>query len=299
MRIVIAGGTGFLGRALTRALAAGGHEVTALTRGRAGEGQVTWEPDGSSGAWATSVHGADAVINLAGASIAGRRWTEARKRELRDSRVLATRSLARAIIEAPHHPPVFVSASGVGYYGPHGDEEVDESTAAGSDFLAVLGVAWESAARVAEEAGVRVVLLRTGLVLAPNGGALAKMLTPFKLGAGGPFGNGRQYMPWIHLQDWVDMVRWILATAAAAGAMNATAPHPVTNEEFAATLGRVLGRPHALRAPAFALRLALGELADALLTGQRAVPTRALALGFGFRHATLEPALRDLLRRQA
>jgi uncharacterized protein len=295
MRIVVAGGTGLLGSALTRALAGEGHQIVVLTRGSPRPGHVTWVPDGSTGPWAASLERADAVVNLAGASIADRRWTEARKRELRDSRVLATRSLARAILETTPHPPVLVSMSGVGYYGPRGSEEIDESTAAGSDFFGVLAVGWEAAARVAEEAGLRVVLLRTGVVLARDGGALPKMALPFRFGVGGPFGNGRQYMPWIHLADWVDLVRWTLATPAAAGPLNATAPGAVTNETFARTLARVLRRPHALRAPAFALRLALGEMADVLLTGQRAVPARALELGYRFRFPQLEPALRDLL----
>lgn len=299
VRIVIAGGSGFLGSALVRALRGDGHDIVVLTRGsRVGDGQVRWTPDGSTAGWAAVVDGAGAVVNLAGASIAGARWTLARKQELRDSRVLSTRSVARAIVEAHTRPSVFVNASAVGYYGPRGGEEVTESSAAGHDFLGTLAVAWESAARAVEDLGVRVVLLRTGLVLDPQDGALGKMLTPFRLGVGGPFGSGRQYMPWIHRQDWVDLVRWALTAPDARGPLNATAPAPITNEEFAATLGRVLQRPAVVRAPAFALRLALGELADAILTGQRAVPERALTLGYRFSFPALEPALRDLLDRR-
>lgn len=297
MRIVVAGGSGFLGTALVQALARDGHDVLVLTRGRAGAGRVPWVPDGTAGQWAAAVEGAGAVVNLAGASIADKRWSASRRQELHDSRVLSTRSLARAIAEAHQRPPVFVTACGVGYYGPRGDEPVTESAPPGHDFLATLGVAWESAARAVEDLGVRVVLLRTGVVLDAGGGALARMATPFRLGAGGPFGSGRQYMPWIHRQDWVDLVRWALATPEAGGAINATAPAPVTNAEFTATLARVLRRPHVLRVPAFALRVALGELAAVVLTGQRAVPARALALGFRFRYPTLEPALRDIFTR--
>jgi uncharacterized protein (TIGR01777 family) len=193
---------------------------------------------------------------------------------------------------------VFISASGVGYYGARGDEIITEADHGGSDFLAGLVRQWEDAAMAAASAHTRVVALRSGIVLAPDGGALARMLVPFRLGLGGPFGSGRQYMAWIHRQDWVDLTRWLLATNAAAGPVNAVAPTPVTNEEFAATLARVLRRPHLLRAPRFALRLALGEMADAaLLTGQRVIPSKAQALGFRFTWPALEPALRALIER--
>ena len=298
MRIVIGGGTGFLGGALAAALRAGGHDVVVLTRqtGTLPPGLASWTPDGTARAWARVVDGADAVINLAGAPLDEKRWTEPRKRVLVESRVLATRSLARAIAAAGRPPALFLSSSAVGYYGPRGEEPVTESDAAGADFLARLVVQWEAEATTATS-GTRVVLLRSGIVLAPDGGALARMLLPFRLGLGGPFGSGRQYMSWIHRQDWIDLARWLL-TSDARGPINATAPAPETNEAFAATLGRVLRRPHVLRAPAFALRLALGEMADAaLLAGQRVVPARAQALGFRFAWPALEAALRDLLRR--
>jgi uncharacterized protein (TIGR01777 family) len=300
MRIVIAGGTGFLGAALTHALRAGGHDVVVLTRQRAasGSGLARWTPDGAVGPWAQVVEGADAVVNLAGAPLDRGRWTAARKRALIDSRVLPTRSLARAIASASSPPAVFVSASAVGYYGARGDEVVTETTARGSGFLAELVETWEHEARQAESSPARVVLLRSGVVLAPEGGALARMLLPFRLGLGGPFGSGRQYLAWIHRGDWLDLVRWVLVTRDAHGPLNATAPVPVPNGEFAATLARVLRRPHVFRVPAFALRLALGEMADAaLLTGQRVLPARAQALGFRFRRPALELALRDLLGR--
>jgi len=298
VRIVIAGGTGLLGAALVSALRHDGHEVIVLTRRAAdGHGYVTWTPDGTVGPWARALDGADAVINLTGESIAAGRWTDARKRALVDSRVLPTRSLADATRRVARPPATFVQSSGLGYYGPRGDEPVTEDMPPGSDFLARTCVAWEEGAAPLAAAGVRLASLRSGPVLATEGGVLARMLLPFRLGLGGPFGDGRHFMPWIHRSDWVDVVRWIVATPSAAGPFNVSAPEPVTNEAFAATLAHVLRRPHLLRAPAFALRAVLGEMADVVLTGQRAVPARALALGFRFRFPSLEPAFRDLLGR--
>jgi uncharacterized protein len=300
MRIVIAGGTGFIGAALAGGLRVAGHDVVVLTRqsGALPQGLASWSPDGTTGAWARVLDGADAVINLAGAPLDEKRWTESRKRVLAESRILATRSLAVAISEAVPPPAVFLSSSAVGYYGPRAEEPVTESDCPGSDFLARLVVRWEDEATAAAANGTRVVLLRSGIVLAPDGGALARMLLPFRLGVGGPFGDGRQYMSWIHRHDWIGLARWLLTRDDARGPINATAPAPETNAAFAATLARVLRRPHFLRAPAFALRLALGEMADAaLLTGQRVVPARSQALGFRFQWPALEPALRDLLRR--
>ena len=294
---MIAGGSGFLGRPLASALARHGHDVAILTRRTAGlpAGHRSWTPDGTAGPWAAAVDAADAVVNLAGASIAGGRWTPDRKRELRDSRVLATRSLVAAVRAAASPPRVFVSGSAVGYYGPRGAEAIAEDAAPGRDFLGELGVAWEQEAQGAADAGARLIVLRSGLVLAPDGGVLQQMLRPFRLGLGGVLGSGDQYLPWIHRRDWIDLVRWSLLTEAVSGPLNGTAPEPVTNREFTRTLAAVLRRPHFIKVPAFALRLALGELADAALTGQRAVPSRALALGFHFRCPALEPALRDLL----
>jgi uncharacterized protein (TIGR01777 family) len=298
VRIVIAGGTGFLGRALARALASTGHEVVVLTRRNpAGPDQVTWTPDGTSGSWAAALDGADAVVNLTGESIAGARWTETRKRILLDSRVLPTRSLAAALPSLSRPPKLVVQGSAVGYYGARGEEPITESSDPGHDFLARTAIAWEASAAPFEQSGIRVVVVRTGLVLAADGGVLQRMLPPFRFGAGGPFGDGRAMMPWIHRADWVRMVEWILTLADATGPFNASAPEPVSNERFTATLARVLHRPAFVRVPAFALRLALGELADAVLTGQAALPARALALGFRFSFPSLEPALVDVLRR--
>jgi uncharacterized protein (TIGR01777 family) len=274
MHIVIAGGTGFLGRPLAAALAAGGHQVTALPRG---------STDG--------VDGADVVVNLAGESIAGRRWSVAQKQRILDSRVTTTRRLADAIRGAARPPRVFVSGSAVGYYGPCGDEVVTESRGPGGDFLAGVCVAWESEARRAADR-TRVVCVRTGLVLERDGGALPQMLPPFRFGAGGPVGSGRQYWPWIHRTDWIALVRWTIDQESVDGAINATAPTPVTNRTFASALGRALHRPAIMPAPAFALRLVLGEMADALLlSGQRATPEKAQRLGFTFRFPDLDQAL--------
>ncbi|HYM24343.1 MAG TPA: TIGR01777 family oxidoreductase [Vicinamibacterales bacterium] len=299
MRTVIAGGTGFLGRPLAASLAAHGHHVTLLSRSADSHGapasgqplQVAWLPDGSAGAWASVVDGADAVVNLAGESIAGRRWTAAQKAKILDSRVNATRSLVAAIANARTPPRVFVSGSAVGYYGPLGDEIVDETARPGGDFLANVCAAWEAeAARAADRC--RVVCIRTGLVLERDGGALPQMLPPFWFGAGGPVGSGRQYWPWIHRADWIAMVEWAIATTAVNGPIDVTAPTPETNRSFAQALGRALHRPAFLPAPAFALRLLLGEMADALLlSGQRAVPAQAQRLGFTFSYSRLDDAL--------
>jgi uncharacterized protein len=299
MRTVIAGGTGFLGRALARALVTAGHDVVNLTRrapaGPSSNGRgVAWVPDGQAGDWAREIDGATAVVNLAGESIAARRWSAAQKQRILDSRVRATRSLVNAIRQVAQPPRVFVSGSAVGYYGPRGDETVTEANAAGNDFLARVCIEWEAEARAAEPL-TRVTYLRTGLVLDRNEGALPQMLPPFWFGAGGPVGSGRQYWPWIHLQDWVDLVRFSMRTLAVAGPINLTAPNPVTNREFARTLGRVLHRPALLPAPGFALRILLGEMAGALLlSGQRAMPAKAARLGYHFAFADLETALRRI-----
>ncbi len=295
MRIVIAGGTGFLGSPLADALAAGGADVVVLTRS-AGRGAgrhraVVWNPDGTVGSWADVVNGAAAVVNLAGESIAGARWTAARKQSILDSRIRATRSLVAAMLRAPAPPPVFLSGSAVGYYGSRGDELLNEAASPGSDFLARVCVEWEREASAAAER-TRVVALRTGLVLAKDGGALREMLLPFRLGIGGPVGSGRQYWPWIHRDDWVALVAWIIANTSVAGAVNMTAPAPVPNREFAAALGRAMHRPSFMPAPAFALQLLFGEMADALLlSGQRAVPDKAERGGFRFRYRLLDQAL--------
>ena len=302
MPIVIAGGSGFLGQALAKALAQDGHEVVLLTRrspatGRDGSRAVAWTPDGSVGPWAAIINGAAAVINLAGESIAAKRWTAAQKHRIRDSRMLATRSLAGAIERAGTPPAVFISGSATGYYGPLGDEIATEEHPAGTDFLARVAEDWEAEA-MAAHTRTRVVCVRTGLVLARDGGALPKMLPPFRVGAGGPVGSGRQYWPWIHRQDWIDLVRFAIRDPAVSGPLNAAAPAPVTNAEFARALGRALRRPAFMPAPAFALKLLLGEMAEAvLLSGQRAVPAKAERLGYAFTFKQLDDALSSIFGR--
>ncbi len=277
MKILIAGGTGFLGRRLIAALAADGHAAAALPRGSV---------DG--------VDGADVVVNLSGESIAAHRWSAAQKQRILDSRVDTTRHLVDAVRASSRPPRAFVSGSAVGYYGPRGDELVTESVEPGDDFLARVCVAWEHEASRASDI-TRVVRIRTGLVLARDGGALPKMLPPFRLGVGGPVGSGRQYWPWIHVSDWVALVRWAIQDDTVVGPVNATAPEPVTNRTFASALGRAMRRPALLPAPSVALRVLLGEMADALLlSGQRAIPHAALGRGFRFRYSSVDDALRAL-----
>jgi uncharacterized protein (TIGR01777 family) len=293
--VLIAGGTGFLGRKLGWTLRQAGHAVSTLTRRAAtSSDQITWQPDGTPGTLPLHLEGVDVVVNLAGESIAGRRWTPARKELLHTSRILPTRTLARAIAQCGRPPRIFISASGVGYYGPHGDEPVIESTPPGTDFLARLCVEWEQEARAIEGTTTRLAIVRSGLVFDRGEGALKQMVLPFKMGGGAILGSGEQYMPWIHIDDWTALVAWLIDTAAAEGAFNATSPGPVTNRTFTRTLAKVLRRPAIVRAPAFVLRLALGELSDALLTGQRALPAHAEHLGFAFTYRTLEPALESL-----
>ena len=291
MRIVVSGGSGFLGRALEQVLTSRGHRVSVLTR-RARPDRPTdivWTPNGEAGPWALALAGADVIVNLAGEGMADARWTSARKAALLDSRLKATSSLVKAVQHTQNGPRVFVSASGVGYYGPRGDEPIREDTPAGHDFVATMAAAWEAAAAPASTVG-RLVLLRTGLVLGREG-ALAKMRLPFSRGVGGRLGSGRQWMPWIHVDDWATLTATLITDTHATGAFNLTAPQPATNADFTRALGRALHRPAVIPAPAFALRLALGEMADLLLTGQRAVPAKAQALGYAFRYPALAEAL--------
>jgi uncharacterized protein (TIGR01777 family) len=304
MRILIAGGSGFLGTRLTAALCSAGHDVSILSRradrestsATTGPRTVAWTPGDSAGAWTRACGPIDAVINLAGASIGDIRWSPARKAELVASRLDATRSLVAFIERATPRPSLLINASAIGFYGDRGADVLTEEDPAGPDFLATLCRDWEGAAREARDVGARVVPLRTGLVLDPGGGALARMLLPFRLFAGGPFGSGRQYVSWIHRDDWVSLVLWILGAPEIVGPVNAATPNPVTNAEFAAALGRALHRPSSLPAPAFALRAALGEMAGPLLLfSQRVMPACASRAGFPFRYATLDRAFSNLL----
>jgi len=300
MTIVVAGGSGFLGQPLTRELVAKGHEVVVLTRGRAqsagGMRSVTWPgtPDDTSGSWAREIDGADAVINLAGAGIADKRWSAARKLELRESRINSTRALVGAIRAATKRPTVFLSGSAIGFYGPQPDDApaLDESAPPGTDFFSKLGVDWEAEAHAASALGCRVVILRTGVALARDGGALQKLIPPFNFFVGGPIGSGRQVMSWIHRTDWLELVVFLLNRDDAVGVFNGTAPEPATNAEFSAALGKALGRPSWLPVPGFALKILVGEMAGpALLAGQRIVPKHALALGFTFQYPDIQSAI--------
>jgi uncharacterized protein (TIGR01777 family) len=288
MRVAVTGATGLIGSALLKALTARGDEVTELSR------STNWPDPKSAPPPADALRGRDAVVHLLGEQIA-QRWTGDAKREIRDSRVLSTRNLVTALGELPdgERPGVLVSQSGAGWYGHRGDERLDESHPAGHDFLAQLSADWEAEARRAEELGVRVVVNRTGMVLSPSGGALEKMMPFFKAGIGGPVAGGKQYVPWVHLDDVVGAIQFELDTETARGPVNVTAPEPATNRDFSKALGRVLRRPAIAPVPALAVKALYGEMADIVTTGQRAVPARLTELGYVFRRPQLEDALRD------
>jgi len=292
MRITMTGATGFIGSRVRAALEAAGHEIVAVSR-RSGAGRFQWAGPESPFP-AASLEGAGAVIHLAGEPVA-QRWTAEVKRRIRQSRVEGTRRLVEAMTAAAAPPPVLVCASAVGYYGDRGEEVLDESSAAGEGFLAETCVEWEQAAAEAEKSGVRVVRLRFGMVLGRDGGALAKMLPPFRLCLGGKLGSGRQWMPWIHVEDAVRMVRWALEEGAARGAYNATAPAPVRNADFTRALEGILARPAMFTVPEWALRLAMGEAAEIALASQRVMPQAALNAGFRFQYGHVAEALRALL----
>ncbi len=299
-RVVIAGGSGFLGRALADALRLNGYQVTVLSRSPRAEGDLPWPTHATLGESSLRSHnpvdGAIAVVNLAGTSIASGRWSAPRKEAILDSRISATRTLVRAIDAARIKPLVFLSGSAIGYYGVRDDTPLAEDAPRGQDFLSGVCADWEQAA-LAAQALTRVVRLRTGLVLAREAGALPMLALPFALLVGGRTGTGRQYMSWIHRDDWVAMVVWAMTTPSVVGPINLTAPEPVTNAEFSRALGSALRRPAWLPTPGFALRLALGEMADLLiLGGQRVLPRVAMSGGFRFAHSTLESALGNLYR---
>lgn len=297
-RIVVAGASGLIGSALVASLQQQGHTVVRLVRRPAqGTGEITWDP--AAGVLEpTALDGADAVVNLSGAGIGDRRWTDAYKRELLQSRLTATDLLARTIAASSARPGVFLSGSAIGAYGARGDEELTEASPLGNDFLADLCRQWEAATAPASAAGTRVAHLRTGIVLSPKGGALKKQLPLFKLGLGGRFGSGRQWQSWISIDDEVGAISHLL-TAEVEGPVNLTAPAPVTNREFTKRLAEVLHRPALLPIPSFGPKLLLGgELADALLyTGQRVLPAKLQASGYRFEHASLDAALRAALTR--
>jgi uncharacterized protein len=296
MHVFVTGATGLIGRALVPALIQAGHAVTSLSRSAApplppGARVVRGDP-ALAGDWQEALADCDACVHLAGEPVAAGRWTPERKRRIRESRVASTRLVADTI--ARKGAAVLVSGSAVGYYGAHGDEPLDESSPPGDDFLARTCVEWEAAALPAATRA-RVVLLRTGIVLAGEGGALEQMLLPFRFFAGGPIGKGEFWQSWIHLADEVGLILWALGNAEVNGPLNATAPAPVRNRELAKTIGHVLHRPSAIPVPAAAVKLAFGELAGAITTGQRVQPKKALDLGYHFRFPSLEPALADVL----
>jgi uncharacterized protein (TIGR01777 family) len=295
MNVVITGSSGLIGSALVPLLTRNGHTIHRLVRGARGEGAARWNPDDGS-LDASALADADAVVHLAGESIAAGRWTAATKARILNSRVRGTALLTRALVERDRKPTVFISASAVGIYGDRGDEVIDERSGPGHGFLAEVCSQWEAATRPAADAGIRVVNCRMGVVLSGTGGALAKMLPPFRLGLGGDIGSGRQYMSWIALDDVVGAIQHLMFAETVAGPVNVVAPTPVSNTDFTKTLGRVLRRPTRLRLPAFAVRLGLGEVADELLLAStRALPARLTASGYQFRYATLEGALRHVL----
>jgi len=282
MRVMVSGSAGLVGSALTKSLVADGHEVGQLPR--------TYEEP-------IDFNGVDAVVHLAGESIAHGRWNAAKKKRIEESRVNGTRQLAEQLARSESKPDVFICASAIGFYGNRGDEKLDEASNAGAGFLAEVCQKWEAAAQPAEDAGIRTVWIRTGIVLSTEGGALKQMLPPFKMGGGGILGNGKQYMSWISLEDEVRSIRFLIDTPTMRGAVNLVAPEPVTNDEFTKMLGKALRRPTVLPLPAFAVRMIFGEMGDALLLGSaRVFPQRLLDAGHSFLHTSLEVALKDILR---
>jgi uncharacterized protein (TIGR01777 family) len=293
MKLLVTGGTGFIGQALCPALARQGHSLIVLTRNSSrrppasGITFSSWE----TGACQRAMETCDGVVNLAGDALVGKRWSGAQKRLIRESRLESTRRLVSTIAVLEKRPAVLISASAIGYYGSHGDEPLTEADPPGRGFLAQLCQDWEAEAQRAERLGMRVVRLRIGLVLGPGGGALAKLVPPFRCWLGGPLGSGRQWVSWIHQDDVVGLIGWALAQPQVQGAVNATAPEAATMRELCRTLGQVLRRPSWMLVPSAALRLLLGEMADVLLTGQRVLPQAALRHGFTFRHPRLQQAL--------
>ena len=299
MRLVVTGGTGFIGGDLREALLRHGHTLSVVTRATASRAAqpgcryISWDAD----AWRSAVEEADGVINLAGEPIASGRWSEERKRLIRASRVETTHRVVEAMAAVSRRPSVLVSASAIGYYGPHGSEELTESDPPGAGFLAETCQAWEGEALRAEALGVRVVCLRIGLVLGPDGGVLSKMLAPFRAFLGGPVGSGRQWVSWIHRDDVIGLAEWSLEHASVSGAVNATAPTPLTMEEFARELARALRRPCFALVPSIVARALLGEMAQLVLTGQRVTPQAAQHGGYTFRYPGLAEALRACVGR--
>lgn len=297
MKLLISGSHGLVGKALVKSLEAAGHEIFRLVRHAPGpDSEIEWSPDRYSIALAR-LEGFDAVINLAGESIASGRWDEEKKRKIRESRVKGTKLLSDALANLARPPKTLISASAIGYYGNRGDELLTETSPPGDDFLAGVCVEWENSTAHAAEKGIRVVNTRFGIILDSEGGALAKMLTPFRMGVGGKIGSGKQWMSWIALDDVVGALKDALTNETLKGPVNFVAPNPVWNTEFTKTLGKALSRPTLFPIPAFGIRLLFGEMADALLlSSQRVEPQKLTQSDYGFKHATLESALRAALK---
>ena len=296
MKLLVSGAGGFIGSALVARLAGEGHQVVRLVRAPRGGSEIVWDPMGRA-LNPGPLEGIEGVVHLAGEPIAEGRWTPSKKASIRVSRVVGTQRLCEALTNMPRPPAVLVCASAIGYYGDRGDETLTEESPSGTGFLAGLCREWEAATSLAAGCGIRVVHARIGIVLSPKGGALKKMLLPFRLGLGGPLGHGRQIMSWISLDDTVGAIRHALITGALRGAANVTAPRPVTNREFSSALGRALSRPAIAPVPAVALRLLFGQLADeALLSSARVVPAKLQQTGYAFRHPDLDAALRHVLK---
>jgi len=297
MKIVISGASGLIGTQLVAKLSTSGHEVVRLVRRSPKAGEIQWNPK-SGTLDAAALEGADAIIHLSGAGIGDKRWSDGYRKEILDSRTATTALLAKTMASLSRKPSVFLSGSAIGIYGARNDEQLTEVSTHGTGFLAEVCEQWEAAAKPAVDAGIRTVYLRTGIVLSPKGGALKKLLPLFKLGVGGKFGNGKQWQSWISIDDEIGAIEHLL-TANVSGAVNLTAPNPVTNAEFTKVLASVLKRPAIVPVPTFAPKIVLGgELADALLfTGQRVIPAALNASGYSFKHSTLESALRSLLSK--
>lgn len=294
-RVLVSGASGPVGSALLPSLQANGFEIVRLKRGAAKAGEISWDPLGTLAPG--SVSGFEAVIHLAGESIVGR-WTDAKRKAIRDSRVLGTRSVAKALAQTQAKPEVFICASAIGFYGNRGDEILEESSSGGHGFLPEVCGEWEEASRIASDAGIRTVNIRIGLVLSRTGGALEKMLLPFKLGVGGPLGSGRQWWSWIHIDDIVGAIRHAIGSESVSGPVNLVSPNPAPNAEFTSTLATLLRRPAFLTVPEFALRLAFGKMAanELLLASERVKPARLEASGYSFRFPALRQALENLVR---
>lgn len=297
MKVLITGGAGFIGSALSRELLSSGHSVTITTRSQSNSKQtLTWQPPELIPS--DTMSNFDAVVNLAGEPIASGRWTNVRKERIMSSRIYTTRALVQSMQNAHQRPTVLISVSAIGYYGAHGDEEVTEDTPPATDFLAEVCKAWEAEALKARGLGVRVVLIRIGAVLESDGGALPPMTIPFKFFLGGPIGSGRQWFSWIHRDDMVGIITYALENDFVSGSLNATAPQPVTNREFSSALGKALNRPSWLSVPGIIVKLSLGELGSILLTGQRVLPKKTLKAGYKFRFNEVNEALSAIFGKQ-